>query len=113
MRAILTILIGFLHDFAAGGWAASGLAVYWLERRALPPELDAALFGLKREFFLLGLLCLALVMATGAGRSFTYVSQVYGAENESRRRRLLMVKHLILLTIFGLGTWWQYRATFH
>lgn len=110
MRAMVAIIIGFLHDFAAGSWAATVLAVWWLDRQPFPPELGLAILGLQQQFFHAGLLCLGLVMATGAGRSFTYVNHVYGAEHEAGRRRLLVGKHLLLLTLFGLGTWWQYTT---
>jgi len=108
MSQLFPIIIGFLHDFAAGCWAATVLAVWWLDRQSVSQELAVVLWGLKREFFHLGLFFIVLVMATGAGRSFTYVNHVYGVEREQRRRRLLVVKHLVLLTVFGLGTWWQY-----
>jgi hypothetical protein len=32
MNKSLTIFVGFIHDFAAGFWAATVLAVYWLHR---------------------------------------------------------------------------------
>jgi hypothetical protein len=37
---------------------------------------------------------------------------VYGPEAEQARRRMLMIKHIVLLAVFGLGTWWQYRLAF-
>ena len=112
MKQLATIIIGFLHDFAAGCWGATLLAIWWLDRSSFSPELAAALSGLKREFFYAGLCCAIVVMASGAGRSFTYINHVYGAEHEGRRRRLLVLKHVVLLTVFGLGTWWQYLTVF-
>jgi hypothetical protein len=53
-----------------------------------------------------------VVIATGAGRTFTYVDQHYGPEAESQRRRLLIIKHLILVVVFGAGTAWQYAMAF-
>ena len=47
MNKAFTIFIGFLHDFAAGCWAPSVLAVYWVDRIALQrPELKPVLDGL-------------------------------------------------------------------
>lgn len=112
MRQFLTIIIGFAHDFAAGGWAAVCLAIYWLEGQTGTPEQAAVAGGLQRQFFFAGLIALLVILASGAGRTFTYVNHVYGRENESRRRRLLLVKHLFLGLVFGLGTWWQYRVVF-
>ncbi len=111
MKKSLTIFIGFLHDFAAGCWAATVLAVYWVDRIAFQrPELKPVLDGLERQFFWAGVGCIAAVLLAGMGRTFTYayIGSVYGEESEQLRRRMLMVKHVVLLTVFGLGTWWQY-----
>jgi len=112
IRAVLAIFIGFLHDFAAGCWAASVLAVYWLDQQNLTFDLLNAILGLKKQFFYAGLLAIFVTMATGAGRSFTYVNNVYGKIHENRRRTMLIIKHIILLVIFGIGTYWQYTMTF-
>lgn len=115
MKKAFTIFIGFLHDFAAGCWAASVMAVYWIHSIALGrPEMKSVLTGLMKEFFHLGLVCVAVVLLAGIGRTFTYayIGSVYGEESEQLRRRMLMVKHVVLLTVFGLGTWWQYMMAF-
>src|SRR5512144_1392788 len=112
MKKALTIVIGFIHDFAAGCWASTVLAIYWLSRQSLPAEFSAMLFGLKRQLFYAGIACVALVFATGAGRTFTYVGDVYGKDAERIRRKMLVVKHIILVTVFGLGTWWQYTIVY-
>lgn len=113
MKRVLTIVNGFVHDFAAGCWAASVLAVWWLQR-AMPTDTGAALVlaTLQRRFFWIGVGCTALVLATGAGRGFSYVDNFYGAAAEAGRRRLLVAKHLLLFGIFGAGTWWQFRIAF-
>jgi len=43
------------------------------------------------------------------GRTFTYayIGEVYGQEAEATRRRMLIVKHVVLLAVFGAGVWWQ------
>lgn len=114
MKRALTIFIGFIHDFAAGIWAATVLAVYWLDR---VPEvsLKIVLSGLMKEFFYIGLICIGIVFLAGAGRTFTYayVGDVYGADAERTRRKMLIIKHVILLVIFGSGTYWQYTMAFH
>jgi len=112
MKKAFTIIIGFIHDFAAGCWAATVLAIYWLSRQVFSAEVGAIIFGLKKQLFWAGVVCVITVFATGAGRTFTYVENVYGPDAEKRRRKLLMIKHIILLTVFGLGTWWQYSMTF-
>ena len=112
MKKILTILIGFIHDWAAGGWAATVFGVYWLNRQAVPSELGNIIFDLKKQFFYFGIACVILVFATGTGRTFTYVGNVYGEDAEKTRRKMLIIKHIILLSVFGAGTFWQFFMTF-
>ncbi len=106
MRTALSIVIGFVHDLAAGFWAATVVAVWVLARRG-PGELVAEL---ARAHLHMGLAAIAVVLLTGAGRGFTYVPDVYGPDAERARRRLLVIKHVVLLVVFGLGTWWQWRT---
>lgn len=112
MKKVITIIIGFVHDFAAGCWAATVLAIYWLTRQAIPPESIGIILGLKKQFFYLGIACVLLVLATGAGRTFTYVGDFYGKEAEKTRRKMIIIKHIILLGVFGLGLYWQYTMAF-
>lgn len=112
MKKIVTITIGFIHDFAAGCWAASVFAVYWLHRQPFMVDRLDVLIDLQKQFFHLGLASLVMVLATGAGRSFTYIDNFYGKSAENTRRRLLILKHLFLLVIFGYGTYWQYSIIF-
>lgn len=115
MKKAFTIFIGFLHDFAAGCWGASVLAIYWLDRLSTQhPELAAALNGLGRRFFWAGIASTAVVFIAGMGRTFTYayIGAVYGAEAEQMRRKMLVIKHVFLLAVFGAGIWWQYSMVF-
>lgn len=111
----MTILVGFVHDFAAGIWAACALAV-WLAERGMAEvtsrEAAIQLAAIQRAFFFLALACVAVVMLAGVGRTFTYVPGVYGEADEGLRRRMLAIKHALLLFVFGAGTWWQYLMTF-
>ena len=115
MKKAFTIFIGFIHDFAAGCWAASVLTVYWVDRVAQgSPELKPLLDGLERQFFWAGVGCTLIVFLAGMGRTFTYayIGSVYGEQSEQLRRKMLVIKHILLLTVFGLGTWWQYVLAF-
>ena len=112
MKKALTIFIGFIHDWAAGCWAATVLAIYWLQRQSVPVEMSGIIFGLKKQLFYAGLICVTLVFATGAGRTFTYVEDVYGQDAEKVRRKMLIIKHVVLLTVFGSGIFWQYTMVF-
>lgn len=113
MKKALTIVIGFIHDFAAGCWAATVLAVYWLGRQPLPADVQSIVLGMKKQFFYFGIVCVLLVFATGAGRTFTYVGNVYGEDAERVRRRMLIIKHVLLITVFGLGIFWQYSMVYN
>ncbi len=115
MKKAFTIFIGFLHDFAAGCWAASVPAIYWLEHTAAQrPELKPALDGLERQFFWAGIACVAVVLLAGMGRTFTYayIGSVYGEDAEKLRKKMLIVKHGVLMLIFGIGIFWQYSMVF-
>lgn len=115
MKKALTIFVGFVHDFAAGCWAATVLAVYWLHRvGGENSEITGLFLDLKKQFFFAGLACVVIVLVAGAGRTFTYayIGDVYGADAERLRRKMLMVKHIVLFTVFGLGIWWQYSMVY-
>ncbi len=112
MKRLLAIVVGFVHDLAAGIWAASVLAVWWIHRSPALATSEAVLRPLMQQFFWIGLGCVVLVMATGAGRTFTYVDAYYGRDAERLRRRALVVKHLILVGIFGTGIAWQRAMAF-
>ncbi|MGC2062913.1 MAG: hypothetical protein WA610_08030 [Thermodesulfovibrionales bacterium] len=112
MKKILTILIGFIHDWAAGCWAATVLGIYWLSRYSGTAAVGEILFDLKKQFFYAGIACVILVFATGAGRTFTYVGNVYGEDAEKMRRKMLIIKHIFLTAVFGAGTCWQFFMTY-
>ena len=112
MKKTLTIFIGFVHDWAAGCWAATVLGTWWLSRYSGTAAVGEILFELKKQFFYFGIACVIVVFATGTGRTFTYVGNVYGEDAEKMRRKMLIIKHIILLSIFGAGTCWQYFMTF-
>ncbi len=114
MTGVFRIIIGFIHDFAAGCWAATVLAVYWLERiQDREQTLKSILQGLQQDFFYIGVGCIVLVLISGWGRVFTYMNNVYGPGTESNRRRLLIIKHVVLFMVFGVGTYWTYRMAFY
>ncbi|OGW25043.1 MAG: hypothetical protein A2X59_06480 [Nitrospirae bacterium GWC2_42_7] len=112
MKKAFTIFIGFLHDFAAGCWAAAMFAIYWLNRQAVPPESSDVILGLKKQFFYFGIVCVLIVFATGAGRTFTYANNLYGENAEKMRRKMLILKHIVLFSVFGLGLYWGWTTVF-
>jgi uncharacterized membrane protein len=112
VKSALTVIIGFVHDFASGCWAATVFAVAYLDSRAVDHGTTALLGDLERSFFWIGIGSIFVVFTTGAGRTFTYVDKHYGPEAERQRRRLLIIKHVVLVVVFGAGTAWQYAMAF-
>lgn len=112
MKKALTIFVGFVHDFAAGCWAATVLAVWWLRNIEGKQGLD--FFGLKKQFFWLGLACVAVVLLAGVGRTFVYayIGDVYGSDAEKLRKKMLLIKHISLFLVFGSGIFWQWTMIF-
>jgi len=108
------ILNGFLHDFAAGIWLAAMATIVLLHRaHSLHPEITAVLNELERRFFWASVAAMVMIMATGAGRTFTYVDNWYGQDAEAVRRRMLIIKHVFLLVCFGAGYLFIYGKVFH
>jgi uncharacterized membrane protein len=114
MKRVFTIFIGFIHDLAVGCWAATVFSIYWLDRSLTGHhELESVISGLKKEFFYIGLAFVAIVLISGTGRTFTYIGSVYGEDVEKTRKKMLIIKHVILFTIFSIGIYWQYRTVFN
>lgn len=104
LRKTLIITNGFIHDFAAGIWLAAMGTIVMLDReQATYPLVSDLLNMFERRFFWVSVAAAAVIMITGAGRTFTYVDNWYGEDAEKGRRRALMVKHLILFTVWGAG----------
>ena len=114
LKKSATVLNGFIHDFAAGYWLAAIVAITFLERmHRQNPAVTGLLNIIERFFFWQSVGAMVLILATGAGRTFTYVDNWYGEDAEKMRRRMLIVKHVILFAVFGTGYWFAYGMTFH
>ena len=114
IKKSLIILNGFLHDFAAGIWLAAIVTIAWLhDAHTAQPESIVLLNGLELRLFWGSVAAAVLIMATGAGRTFTYVDNWYGEEAESKRRKALIVKHVVLFSAYGLGYYWVWGKVFH
>lgn len=108
------ILNGFIHDFAAGYWLAAVVAIAVLHRGHVQgPALTGVINGIEHLFFWQSVAAMLLVLATGAGRTFTYVENWYGEDSEKVRRCMLIAKHLILFACFGAGYMLIWRMVFH
>lgn len=114
LKKALIVLNGFIHDFMTGYWLSALIAIRFLHGyQAEHPPLAELLGKIEHFFFWNSVAATVIILATGAGRTFTYVDKVYGADAERTRRKMLIIKHVVLLTIFGAGTWYAYLLTFH
>ncbi|NVN97550.1 hypothetical protein HXX01_04995 [Candidatus Nomurabacteria bacterium] len=114
LKKIAIVLNGFVHDFASGIWLAAIATIGMLHSAHLhEPVLTTALNHLERQFFWWSVVAMVVIMATGAGRTFTYMDNWYGADAERLRRRMLIIKHVVLFVIFGIGYLWAVGRVFH
>jgi len=115
LKKFAIILNGFVHDFAAGIWLAAIAAIVLIHsmHQGTGGEVVAILNRLEQIFFWASIVAMVVIMATGAGRTFTYVDNWYGADAEGVRRRMLIAKHVVLFAAFGAGYLVVYPQVFH
>jgi putative copper export protein len=114
LKKTLIVLNGFIHDFAAGIWLATIVSIVWLHGAHLAePTTVAVLNSLERRMFWASVVAAVIIMATGAGRTFTYVDNWYGKDAERQRRKALIVKHIVLFSAYALGYFWVWNKVFH
>lgn len=114
LKRNLVVVNGFVHDFAAGIWLAVICMIAWLHQAHLDtPAVTAVLNLLERRLFWTSVAAAVLIMATGAGRTFTYVDNWYGEDAERLRRRALIIKHVVLFAAYGIGYLWVWHKVFH
>jgi len=111
MKKVLRTLIGHGHNFATRCWVMTVIAVYWFNRLSLKnTELQSLLAGLKKELFYLGLVCVAVILLAGTGRTFypTDVKKIFDKKREKQRINQLLRMYLILFLVFFIGIYWRY-----
>ncbi len=115
LKKAAIILNGFAHDFAAGIWLAAIAAIVLIHsmHRGRGDEVVAILNRLEHIFLWASIVSMVVIMATGAGRTFTYVENWYGPDAERVRRRMLIIKHMVLFSAFGAGYLAVYSMVFH
>ncbi|SNB47907.1 hypothetical protein [Geobacter sp. DSM 9736] len=114
IKKSVVILNGFIHDFAAGIWLAAIVVIGWLHAAQQTHPLAAEVLSLlEKRMFWMSVVSAVLIMATGAGRTFTYVDNWYGEDAERTRRRALIVKHVVLFAAYGTGYLWVWEKVFH
>lgn len=114
VKKTAVVLNGFVHDFAAGIWLATIVAIAVLHNAHLKDvTVVGVLNGLERMFFWWSVGAAVIIMATGAGRTFTYVDNWYGEDAERQRRKALIVKHVVLFSAYAVGYFWVWGKVFH
>jgi len=114
LKKTLIVLNGFIHDFAAGIWLATIVTIAVLHNAHMKdPSVVNVLNHLEYLFFWGSVVAAVVIMATGAGRTFTYVDNWYGEDAERQRRKALIVKHVVLFTAYALGYLWVWSKVFH
>ncbi|MEI6702237.1 MAG: hypothetical protein WCL71_01715 [Deltaproteobacteria bacterium] len=114
VKKTAVIMNGFVHDFASGIWLAALMVIYMLHAAHIrEPAVVQLINPLERSFFWWSVGAMVAIMATGAGRTFTYVDNWYGEDAEKVRRRMLIIKHVILLTAFSVGYLFIWGKVFH
>jgi putative copper export protein len=106
-RRYLWTTNNFLHDLATGVWAACILVVWLLSARlgGIPPAAADALLDAMRTLRDLAIVALVVIGATGGVR-VGYWRRQSEPEDVAHKRRALIVKHVLLLVVYGAGTWW-------
>lgn len=114
LKKTLIVLNGFIHDFAAGIWLATIVTIAILHDAHLKDSsVIAVLNRLEHSFFWGSAFAAVVIMATGAGRTFTYVDNWYGKDAERSRRKALIVKHVVLFSAYAFGYLWVWGKVFH
>lgn len=114
LKKSAVIFNGFIHDFAAGIWLATIVTIAVLHNAHQKNAAVVSILNhLERLFFWGSVVAAVLIMATGAGRTFTYVDNWYGEDAERQRRKALIIKHLVLFTAYALGYFWVWDKVFH
>jgi len=106
-KTVLVVLNNFVHDTATGLWIACFLLGFEINRRwssnfDLIPEIEKFLFTTS-------LIALLIIGLTGIIRRKTYTSYLYGVELETKRKTLLIIKHILFAVITLGGTYFLYK----
>ncbi|VVB86923.1 Uncharacterised protein [uncultured archaeon] len=114
LRKTAVVLNGFIHDLATGYWLSSLIVIMFLHNFQEKYTAVADIINIIERFFFWNILGTTVVIfATGGIRTFTYLDNFYGADIEKTRRKMLVIKHILLLIIFGISGYFAYRMTFH
>ncbi len=111
MKPWLIVINNFVHDLFTGLWCSALLTIYLLERKAPRASAEASK-DLMKFFFVFGIVSLLVVVITGIFRSVYYRDGENGTV-AAVKKRALIVKHILLGTLFLAGTYLAYSYTFN
>lgn len=113
MKKLLRTLIGHGHNFATRCWVMTVVAVWWFGRLAgKHEELRSEISRLNSELFSLGLICIAVILLAGYGRTFypNDVKKIFDRSREKERIRQLSKMYVILYLVLFPLIYLRYRA---
>ncbi len=87
------------------------VAVYWFDRLSKKnTELQPVLAGLNKEFFYLGLFCIAVILLAGTGRTFypNDVKKIFDKAREKERIKQLLKMYIVLFVVLFAGIYLAY-----
>lgn len=102
MKDFLIILNSFLHDMATGAWISTLFMINFIKDEELTTRLQGKLF-------ILAVVCFVIVIITGIIRGVTFRYYGWTGDVAKGRKRLLMVKHIVLGTVFLAGLYYQFN----
>ena len=114
LKTWLTIINNFAHDLFTGLWISTVLVICLLESKASSAQgtdLASSLRDVMKVFFWLGICSLLIVVITGIFRLVEYRSK-YSSPSEPARKKILILKHILLASVFLVGTYLAYIYTF-
>jgi hypothetical protein len=113
VKKILRTLIGHGHNFATRGWIITVVGVYWFHRFAVRnAESQPAMASLNKEFFYLGLVCIAIIFLAGWGRTFypNDVKKIFDKTREKERIKQLSKMYVILFAVLFPLLYFRYSS---
>jgi len=108
------------HSSVTKFWMSTVFTVYWLNWLSLKnAELEPLVSSLKKEFFYLGLICIAIYEFVGFGSVFN-LRLAMKKEGDSwippamspieKKLKILTITYLLILFLFGGRIYWQLSA---
>jgi len=108
----LRILNAYIHDFASAMWVSTVVVIYLSDRYTTSHGVEGLILKIKKEFFIISIISLGVIILTGIVRTLAYRS-IHSDEKEYKKRKVfLIIKHIIGFIIYGVGTYWQYKTVF-